>query len=66
MEKFSISVFGRTVFGFARKIVFDPEGSIFCIDSKDKDVLADFMLRFKKACEDKPFILDLFSRAELD
>ena len=48
------------------KIVFDPEGSIFCIDSKDKDVLADFMLRFKKACEDKPFILDLFSRAELD
>ena len=40
------------------KIVFDPEGSIFCIDSKDKDVLADFMLRFKKACEDKPFILD--------
>ena len=48
------------------KIGFDPEGSMFCVYSKDKDVLADFILRFKKACEDKPFILDLFSRAELD
>lgn len=48
------------------KIDFDPEGSMFCAYSKDKDALADFILRFKKACEDKPFILDLFSRAELD
>ena len=48
------------------KIGFDPEGSMFCVYSKDKDVLADFILRFKKASEDKPFILDLFSRAELD
>ena len=36
------------------------------IYSKDKNALAEFILRFKKACEDKPFILDLFSRAELD
>ena len=48
------------------KIDFDPEGSMFCAYSKDKNALADFILRFKKACEDKPLILDLFSRAELD
>ena len=48
------------------KICFDPEGSMFCVYSKDKNALADFVLRFKKACEDKSFILDLFSRAELD
>ena len=48
------------------KIGFDPEGSMFCVYSKDKNALAEFILRFKKACEDKPFILDLFSRAELD
>lgn len=39
---------------------------MFCVYSKDKNALADFVLRFKKACEDKSFILDLFSRAELD
>jgi len=48
------------------KINFDPEGSMFCAYSTDKEALADFILRFKKACEDKPFILDLFSRAECD
>lgn len=48
------------------KICFDPESSMFCVYSKDKNALADFILRFKKACEDKSFILDLFSRAELD
>lgn len=48
------------------KIGFDPEGSMFCAYSRDKEVLADFILRFKKACEDKPLILDLFSKAELD
>jgi len=48
------------------KISFDPEASMFCAYSKDKEALADFILRFKKACEDKPLILDLFSRAELD
>lgn len=48
------------------KIDFDPEGSMFCAYSEDKDALADFILRFKQACEDKKLILDLFSRAELD
>lgn len=48
------------------KIAFDPEGSMFCAYSKDEEALAAFILRFKKACEDKSLILDLFSRAELD
>lgn len=48
------------------KIGFDPEGSMFCAYSKDEEALADFILRFKKACEDKSLISDLFSRAELD
>lgn len=48
------------------KIDFDSEGSMFCVYSKDRDALADFILRFKRACENKPLILDLFSRAELD
>lgn len=48
------------------KINFDPEADMFCAYSKDKDALADFILRFKRACEDKSLILDLFSRAELD
>jgi len=34
------------------KIGFDPEGSMFCVYSKDKNALAEFILRFKKACED--------------
>jgi hypothetical protein len=45
---------------------FDPEAGMFCVYSKDKDALLDFILHFKKACEDKTLILDLFSRAELD
>lgn len=48
------------------KIGFDPEGSMFCAYSTDKEALADFILRFKKVCEDKVLISDLFSRAELD
>lgn len=48
------------------KIDFDPEADMFCAYSDDKDALADFILRFKKACEDEPLILDLFRRAELD
>ncbi len=48
------------------KIGFDPEASMFCAYSKDKEALADFILQFQAACEDKPLILDLFSRAELD
>lgn len=48
------------------KIHFDPEASLFCAYSKEPEALAAFILRFKKSCEDKPLILDLFSRAELD
>lgn len=48
------------------KINFDPEGSMFCAYSKDAEALANFILRFKKACEDTPLILDLFSRAVFD
>lgn len=48
------------------KIDFDPEADMFCAYSEDKAALADFILRFKKACEDKSLILDLYSRAELD
>lgn len=48
------------------KINFDPEADMFCAYSKDKDALAEFILRFKKACEDKVLISDLFSRIELD
>jgi len=48
------------------KINFDPEADMFCAYSKDKEVLANFILQFKKTCEDKSSILDLFSRAELD
>lgn len=47
------------------KIDFDPESSMFCAYSDDKDAPAEFILRFKKACEDKSVISDLFSRAEL-
>ena len=37
-----------------------------CPELQEKDALADFILGFKKACDDKELILDLFSRAELD
>ena len=49
-----------------KKIDFDPEADMFCAYSDDKDALSDFILRFKRACEDNAIILDLFSRAELD
>lgn len=48
------------------KINFDLEADMFCAYSEDSEALADFILRFKKACEDKVLILDLFDRAELD
>ncbi len=48
------------------KISFDPEADMFCAYSEDRDALADFIVQFKKACEDRAIILDLFSRAELD
>ena len=66
MGQIGAGVFRRKMFRFAKKIGFDPEGSMFCAYSKDEEALADFILRFKKACEDKSLISDLFSRAELD
>lgn len=45
---------------------FDPEGGMFCAYSSNGDQLKDFILDFKKACEDETQIRDLFSRAELD
>ncbi|MCL1616423.1 immunity 51 family protein [Bacteroides sp. ET71] len=50
----------------SEKISFDPEGSMFCAYSKDKDALKEFILKFKDACENETLIMDLFSRAELD
>ncbi len=52
--------------GLQEKINFDPEADMFCAYSEDKDSLAEFILQFKKACEDNTLISDLFSRAELD
>ncbi len=48
------------------EIRFDPEADTFCVYSKNKEALRDFILRFKAACEDRALILDLFRRAELD
>jgi hypothetical protein len=39
---------------------------MFCAYSSDSEKLKDFILNFKKACEDETLIKDLFSRAELD
>ena len=47
-------------------IKFDPEGSMYCAYSSNKEALKRFALSFKEACEDKILIMDLFSRAELD
>ncbi|MBY0345897.1 MAG: immunity 51 family protein, partial [Neisseriaceae bacterium] len=47
-------------------VEFDPEGSMFCAYSSNAVALKTFILEFKKACENKTLILDLFSRAELD
>lgn len=48
------------------KITFDPEADMFCANSEDKETLANFILLFKKACEDKSLISDIFSRTEWD
>ncbi|WP_452229868.1 MULTISPECIES: immunity 51 family protein [unclassified Lacinutrix] len=47
-------------------IDFDPEGSMFCAFSDDKESLKSFAISFKAACEDDSLIKDLFSRAILD
>lgn len=48
------------------KVDFDSEAGMFCMYSKNTEALQEFIRHFKNACEDKTFILDLFSRAELD
>ncbi|AZA83266.1 hypothetical protein C1637_23980 [Chryseobacterium lactis] len=47
-------------------IRFDPEAGMFCAYSSNGEQLKEFILDFKKACEDEDVIKDLFSRAELD
>lgn len=39
---------------------------MFSAYSEDKEALADFIHLFKKACEDKVLISDIFSRTEWD
>ena len=48
------------------KIGFDPEGSMFCAYSSDREALLEFIREFHCACEEDAVIRDLFSRAELD
>lgn len=48
------------------QIHFDSEAGMFCAYSKDTDALKEFICQLKAACEDRDFILDLFTRAELD
>jgi hypothetical protein len=52
--------------GLQSKIIIDSEAQMFCADSDNREALYHFILQFKKACEDKNLILDLFSRAEYD
>ena len=49
-----------------KAIGLDPEASMFCAYSTDKEALKKFATEFKDACENEPLINDLFSRAELD
>lgn len=52
--------------GLQEKISFDPEADLFCVYSEDQGALIEFIRQFRKACEDRTLILDLFCRAELD
>lgn len=47
-------------------VKFDPEGSMYCAYSSDKEALKQFAVAFKAAIENEALIHDLFSRAELD
>lgn len=51
---------------FVGTVKFDPEGSMYCAYSSDKETLKQFAIAFKEAVEDEDSITDLFSRAELD
>ena len=46
-------------------IEFDSEAGMFCALSSKKEVLKQFILSFKSACEDEKLIKDLFLRAKL-
>ncbi len=45
---------------------FDPEGSMFCAYSDNREAIQKFAIGFKEACEDDAAIRDLFSRAQLN
>ncbi|KZX15381.1 Imm51 family immunity protein [Methanobrevibacter filiformis] len=47
-------------------IGFDPEGSMFCVYSKNLKALKEFAVKFHEACEDEELIKNLFLKAELD
>lgn len=47
-------------------VKFDPEGSMYCAYSSNKEALKQFAIAFKEAVEDEALVHDLFSRAELD
>jgi len=47
-------------------IGLDPESSMFCAYSKNKEALETFALAFHAMCENSDQMRDLFSRAELD
>lgn len=48
------------------KVQFDSESSMFCAYSSSADALKEFIIAFSSALDDKPLILDIFGRAELD
>lgn len=50
----------------SENINFDPEAGMFSAYSEEKEVVIEFITKFKAACDDKELITDLFSRAELD
>lgn len=49
-----------------KDIQFDPEGSMFCAYSKNRQSLEKFVIEFHAMCENADQMRDLFSRAELD
>lgn len=44
------------------KLEFDSEAGMFCALSKDSEALQRFVREFKKACEDRAMIMDLFGK----
>lgn len=48
------------------EIDFDSEAGMFCAYSDNKDALAEFVVSFKKTCENKPLIAKLFSMVKID